>query len=225
MAVRKSANILLVEDDRGSRLTLTVCLEEEGYEVQACVTAKEAIDRIVSGTPTEVVISDLKLPDGSGLQILWALRKINPDVAFILITGHASLETAIEAVNEGAFAYHVKPLDTGALAHSVRNALTQQGLVEENKELLERLRLANGELWISNVELDEKNRELERASFAKSQILSTVTHELKTPPTSIMGRVDRMLLRQDKVGPLNQMQQNHLEIAQRNGRRFDRADR
>ena len=63
---------------------------------------KEAIDQIVSGIPTEVVISDLRLSYGSGLQILWALKKINPDVAFILITGHASVETAIEAVNEGS---------------------------------------------------------------------------------------------------------------------------
>ena len=97
---------MLVEDEKGSRVTLTVCLEDEGYKVRACETAKEAIDLIVSKTPAEVVISDLKLPDGSGLQVLWALKKINPDVAFILITGHASLDNAIEAVNEGAFAYH-----------------------------------------------------------------------------------------------------------------------
>ena len=61
-------NILLVEDEKGSRVTLTLCLEDEAYRVMACETAKEAIDLIVANTPAEVVISDLKLPDGSGLQ-------------------------------------------------------------------------------------------------------------------------------------------------------------
>ena len=214
-------NILLVEDEKGSRITLTVCLEDEGYRVRACETAKEAIDQIVSSTPVEVIISDLKLPDGSGLQVLWAVKKINPDVAFILITGHASLDTAIEAVNEGAYAYHVKPIDTGALTHSVRNAIRQHRLLVENKELLRKLEGANEELSMTVAELESKNRELDRrTSYAKTQILSTVTHELKTPLTSIIGNVDRMLLRQDRVGPLNDMQKTRLEIVQKNATRL-----
>ena len=131
-----SANVLLVEDEKNSRTTLTVLLEDNGHRVVACSTAEEAINYLTSGDTTEVVVSGLKLPDGSGLQILWALKRLDPTAAFILITGHASLETAIEAVNEGAFAYHVKPLDLDALSRSVSNARRQQKLVLENRRLL-----------------------------------------------------------------------------------------
>ena len=195
------ANILLVEDEKGSRIILTALLEEEGYRVGQSETASDALKQIMA-SPVEIVVSDLKLPDGTGLQILWSLKKINPDAAFILITGHASVETAIEAVNQGAFAYHVKPLDTEALLSSIRQALKQQQLVIENRNLLARLQQALERVKQMNAKLEQKNSELEQASQAKSQILATVTHELKTPLTSVMGYVDRLLLHQDKVGPL-----------------------
>ena len=122
------ANILVVEDQKSSRVTLTALLEDEGYRVGQSETAEDALKHIVA-YPVDIVISDLQLPDGTGLQILWSLNKINPDAAFILITGHASVETAIEAVNQGAFAYHVKPVDMEALLKSIRQALKQQQLV------------------------------------------------------------------------------------------------
>ena len=158
------------------------------------------------------MVSDLRLPDGSGLQILWALKKIVPDAVFILMTGNATLETAIEAVNEGAYAYHIKPLDIDALTHNIRNALHNRGLSIENRELLQKLQQ-------TNAELAENNKELEQASLAKSQILATVTHELKTPLTSIVGYIDRMM-EQDKVGVLNERQERYLERPQRNSWRL-----
>ena len=120
------ASILVVEDEKGMRETLLGILEEEGYRVTGCESAQQALKHLVSDDPVQVVISDLRLPDGSGLQILWTLKKINPDVAFILITGHASLETAMEAVNEGAFAYLVKPVDIDELHSTIRKALAIQ---------------------------------------------------------------------------------------------------
>ena len=118
-----AANILVVEDEKGMRETLLGILEEEGYRVKGCESAQEALKHLVSDDTVQVVISDLRLPDGSGLQILWTLKKINPGVAFILITGHASLETAMEAINEGAFAYLVKPVDMDELHSTIRKAL------------------------------------------------------------------------------------------------------
>ena len=116
-------------------------------------------------TPTNIVVSDLKLPDISGLDILLALKKFNPDAAFILMTGHASLETAIEAVNRGAFAYHVKPLDMEALNNSVRNALKQQQLLAENRDLLDRLQLSNKELTKSNTKLRTTTEQLQQSEL------------------------------------------------------------
>ena len=212
-------NILLVEDEKGSRVTLTALLEEEGYLVGQCETAAEAL-RQISASPIEIVVSDLKLPDGTGLQILWSLKKINPDAVFILITGYASVETAIEAVNQGAFAYHVKPLDTEALLSSIRQALKQQQLVIENRNLLAKLRQALDHVKQTNSKLKEKNSELERESESKTQILATVTHELKTPLTSILGYVNRLVLERDKVGPLNERQERYLDAVQSNSRRL-----
>ena len=157
------ANILVVDDDQGSRITLAALLEAEGYDVEACETAGESLNYLIHH-PVHVVVSDLRLPDGNGLQILWALKKINPDSAFILITGHATLETAIEAVNEGAFAYHAKPLDIDALKANVRNALRQQSLEVDKRNLL-------AELKHSVTALETKNQELHDA-LAKVKLLS-----------------------------------------------------
>ena len=205
----RSGDILVVEDDNSTRIILATLLEDEGYRVKSCPTAEEALNHIISEGPIDIVITDLKLPDGSGLQVLWALKKINADAAIILITGHASVETAIKAVNEGAFAYHVKPLDIDALKSSVRNALRQQRLSVENQKLLQRLQR-------TNEKLESKNRELEEASLAKTQILSTVSHELKTPLTSIACYTDRVLLERKAVGPLNERQQRYLETVREN---------
>ena len=206
------ANVLIVEDDEGSRITLTALLASEGYSGFTCETAEEALNHMVR-QPPDIVVGDLQLPDGTGLQVLWALKKINSDAQFILSTGHATVETAIEALNEGAFAYHVKPLDFQALSSSIRNALRQQRLVIENRSLLQSLQQ-------TNAELEQTNTELATASEAKTQILSTVTHELKTPLTSIVGYVDLMLLQKDKVGPLNDRQERYLERVKNNSYRL-----
>lgn len=209
----ESGNVLVVEDDKNTRIVVTAVLTEEGHLVSSCQTAEEALNHLMSNDPVDAVVSDLNLPDGSGLQILWALAKINPDAAFVLITGNATLETAIEAVNGGAFAYHVKPLDIDALNNSVSNAIRQRKLLLENRNLLERVQR-------SNIELEVKSRELEKASLAKTLILSTVSHDLKTPLTGIVCYVDRILLQPELVGPINDRQRRYLETVQENSYRL-----
>ena len=164
------ANIRVVEDELGSRVTLTALLETEGYSVDACETAGESLNHLIHH-PVDIVVSDLKLPDGSGLQILWTQKKISPDSDFILVTGDATLETAVEAVNEGAFAYHVKPLDIEALKASVRNALRQQRLESDQKVLLQNVQQINEDLKQSVAQLDKKNQEL-RDALDKVKLLS-----------------------------------------------------
>lgn len=164
------AKILVVEDEPGSRVTLTAILESEGYAVHDCETAAEFLNHVVCN-PIDIVVSDLKLPDGSGLQILWSLKKINPDAEFILVTGNATLETAIEAVNQGAFAYHVKPLDIDALLGSVRNARKQQRLKIDKRDLLAKVQKINEDLNHLVDELGLKNQALHDA-LAKVNLLS-----------------------------------------------------
>ena len=89
--------IMVVDDNRGTRVVLSSLLEEEGYQVVACQTAEEALQIPLAAEHVQMVISDLRLPDGTGLQVLWALKKISPNSDFILVTGHATLETAMLA--------------------------------------------------------------------------------------------------------------------------------
>jgi two-component system response regulator PilR (NtrC family) len=105
-----AAEILVVEDDAVMRVTLADILEEQGYQVIGCQSGIEGA-QLIKQSPPDVVIADLRLPDLNGLQLLETLKEIKPEAAFILITGHASLETAVAALNDGAFAYVTKPFN------------------------------------------------------------------------------------------------------------------
>ena len=105
-----AANILVVEDEYGMRTTLCAILEEAGYNVTAVGRGAEGLETIRK-CPFNVVITDIRLPDLSGIEILELAKEIEPDMAVIVVTGYASLETAVEAVNEGAYAYFVKPVN------------------------------------------------------------------------------------------------------------------
>ena len=88
----------------------------------------------------------LRLRDADGLNILHALKRVNPQAAFILVTGYASVDTAVQALNDGAFAYITKPFNMDEVHSIVGNALTQQRLLRENQKLVENLQEAISEL-------------------------------------------------------------------------------
>jgi signal transduction histidine kinase len=170
--------VLVVEDEPGMRATLAAILEEEGYRVVACQDGAEVL-RCISKTPVDVVIADLNLPDISGLEILTSLRGTHPDAVFILMTGNATVETAIEAVNQGAFAYHLKPLDIDALINSVRHGLEQQRLLVENRNLLKRLQRFNNELELARDIAVEASTSLEQKVEQRTQELVSTNEDLK----------------------------------------------
>ena len=126
-------------------MTLVGTLEEYGYRLTSCGSGREAISRVQTDRP-DMVISDLRLPDIDGLQVLHSLRKIDPEAIFILMTGYASMDTAVEALNDGAYAYVTKPFNVDEVHTTIRNALRQQKLARENKRLVGSLRKTNEEL-------------------------------------------------------------------------------
>jgi len=187
------ATILIVEDEAGMRSTLAANLEYQGYRTITCENGKEGLACIQKDHP-DVVISDLRLPDGSGLQLLEGLKEINPEAAFILITGHASLETALEALNEGAFAYVTKPFGMDEVYTVVRNALKQQRLMLENQKLIESLQQSNRRLADEINErksAEQAQRALEVKALAQSklatlgQVAAGLAHEINQPLTYI----------------------------------------
>jgi len=146
------ATIVVVEDETGTRATLCGILEDAGYRVIGLERGADALEMIPKG-PFDVVIADIRLPDVGGMEILELAKEINPDAAVIMITGYASVETAVDAVNQGAYAYFVKPVNPDEMKTTIANALKQQRLSLENKRLVESLQRSNKLLFEANEEL------------------------------------------------------------------------
>ena len=127
------------------RTTLVANLEDQGYRMSEGANGREALDAIDQSLP-DVVISDLRLPDLDGLDILHKLKDLNAETAFVLVTGYATVDTAVEALNEGAYAYIIKPFNMDQVHSVIRNAVLQQRLVRENRRLVSSLQSANLDL-------------------------------------------------------------------------------
>jgi len=195
-----AGNILVVEDEVGIRATLCAILEDAGYKVIGLDKGAEALE-MIRNQPFNVVITDTRLPDVDGMEILELAKEIDPDVAVIVMTGYASLETAVEAVNEGAYAYFVKPANVDEMKTTIINALRQQRLSRENKRLVDDLQ------W-SNKLLFEANKQLKKTTDAKSVFLASMSHELRTPLNVIIGFSELMI---DEVpGEINEEQRQCL---------------
>jgi DNA-binding NtrC family response regulator len=130
--------VLLVDDERDALDAGRQALQRERYVVDTAGTPGEALDR-VRAQSFDVVILDLRMPEMSGIELLRLVRKLDPDVAVIMVTGYATVETAVEAMKEGAADYLQKPFTPDDLRLSVRRALERQELLRENRELRERL--------------------------------------------------------------------------------------
>ncbi len=187
-------NILVTDDEVATLKTLSAVLEDMGYGVATAVNGQEAL-ALIRRQPFNIVIADIKLPDISGLEILETAKELNPETAVIMITGHASIETAVDAINEGAYAYILKPVTMSELETIINNALREQRLLIENRELVESLQQ-------SNKRLEEANKALEQVSHAKSDFMAKMSHELRTPLNSIVGFSEVLL--SEKTSPIDQ---------------------
>ncbi len=191
-----STNILVTDDNIATLKTLSAGLEDMGYRVTMATSGREAW-ALIKKQPFNIVITDIKLPDISGLEILEMVKELNPEAAVIMITGHASIETAVGAVNEGAYAYILKPVAMNELENIINNALREQRLLTENRELVESLQQ-------SNKSLEEANRALEQISRAKTDFTAKMSHELRTPLNSIIGFSEVLLNGSSPIAPETQ---------------------
>jgi len=138
--------ILLVDDDPGLSEVIVMLLEREGYAVFHAPTRKRGI-AIVEGRELDLVITDLKLPDGTGLDVVAGVRARRPRLPIIMITSYSSMESAIEALRAGANDYVIKPFDNeqflGAIARALNERRTVRGarplaIEEYIREVVER---------------------------------------------------------------------------------------
>ncbi|KAA0255272.1 MAG: sigma-54-dependent Fis family transcriptional regulator [Acidobacteria bacterium] len=115
---------------------LTIVFEKEGYRVVPARSCTEGV-RLVSEASPDLILTDLRMPDGSGLDVLRAAREKAPEAPVVMITAYTTTKTAIEALKAGAYDYIAKPFDVEELKHVVGRALERKRLAEENVELRE----------------------------------------------------------------------------------------
>jgi CheY-like chemotaxis protein len=142
-----SLKTLIVDDDKRLLSVLRSLLSEEGHVVTTFMDGQEAINAC-NKEPFDLVISDLMLPGASGIEVLKACRHSHPSTLVVLITGFASLETAIEAIREGAYDYITKPFKMEEMKIVVKNAAEQIRLIRENKRLIQELQDAYEQIRI-----------------------------------------------------------------------------
>jgi len=130
-ADQRQPRILVVDDERSMRELLAIVLRREGYEVLLAENGKSAIATLEK-EPVDILISDIKMPDLSGVDVLRAAKRIDQDILGIMITAFASTETAVEAMRLGACDYLSKPFDVDLLRMKVREKIESRQLRQEN---------------------------------------------------------------------------------------------
>ncbi|MEJ8819349.1 sigma-54-dependent transcriptional regulator [Lacibacter sp. H407] len=128
------SQILIIDDEKAIRKTLSEILSYEGYKIDDAENGEEGLKKIKEKN-YDVILCDIKMPKVDGLEFLEKAKEINPDVPIIMISGHGTIETAVEAVKKGAFDYVAKPPDLNRLLITIRNAMDKQTLVTETKVL------------------------------------------------------------------------------------------
>lgn len=138
-------SILIVDDDKSTCRTLSLIFGKEGYVVETAGTGREALEK-AQGRFYNMILLDIRLPDMEGIKLLAPLKKMHPDMVVVMVTGYASMETAVRALNEGASAYLTKPLNMDEVLATTRGALEKQLLVAEKRQADEMLRESSEKL-------------------------------------------------------------------------------
>src|SRR5437667_9793858 len=130
----RSGTILVVDDEEIMRESLETLLTREGYKVRLAASGSEGLE-LARAVPFDAAIVDIMMPGLDGIATLDELKRVDEDLAVIIITAYASVESAISAMKSGAFDYITKPFKNDEVLVVVRNALERRRLVNENRSL------------------------------------------------------------------------------------------
>ncbi len=132
------ANILIIDDEKSIRRTLREILEYEGYKVEEANDGIEGLTMIKEKS-YDAILLDIKMPKMDGMEVLDKIQQMSTEIPVIMVSGHGTIDTAVEAVKKGAYDFVAKPMDLNRLLISLRNALEKASLVTETKVLKRRV--------------------------------------------------------------------------------------
>ena len=138
MRANSEIQVMVVDDKRGSREALEKMIAKEDYRVSVAHDAETAL-KIFDTEPAHLVITDLKMPGMDGISLLKELKRKSPETEVILISGHGTVETAVEAMREGAYDFITKPLERVVVLKAISKAREKQDLIRENADLRAKL--------------------------------------------------------------------------------------
>jgi signal transduction histidine kinase len=213
--MNEKPHILIVDDDDNTRRTLRMIFGREGYETTEAASGREAL-AVAKRQPADLALLDVRLPDMLGVELLAPLKALDPDIVVMIVTGNASLDSAMQALNQGALAYFTKPLDMEALLARISEALERQRLVRENRrlyqeaqrELMERkraeeaLRKSKERLEATLAELSETQEQMlhQERLAAVGQLSAGIAHDFNTILASI-SLYTQMSLQMSELSP------------------------
>ncbi len=167
------AKILIVDDELPIRRTLREILEFEKYDVEEAVDGTDCITK-VQRTKYDVIIMDIKMPKMDGIEALERLQILSPETPVVMVSGHGSIETAVDAVKKGAFDYISKPPDLNRMLITIRNAMEKSELVNTTRVLAKQVRTNKGVTMIGeSAPILEIKKMLEKIAPTDSKVLIT----------------------------------------------------
>ncbi|MEW5740325.1 MAG: ATP-binding protein [Myxococcota bacterium] len=206
-----SAHVLLVEDNRAFIENLREILDDLGHEVRSAESCAEAL-KVARGW-VEVALVDLKLPDGDGTTLAAQLKEENPDCEVVLLTGHASVESAAAAVRAGVWAYLTKPLSTPDLLATLDKAVRHVKSHSEKRELTRRAQMAEKLAAVGTLTagLSHEIRNPLNAAALQLTVLERRVHKLD--PSVQRPLLQPLTLVRDEIRRLEHILQDFLQFA------------
>lgn len=184
---KREGKILLTDDEKTTREILARGLIAQGFDVKTASNGFEALEMIQT-EPFDLLITDLVMPNMTGTELIEKARQLLPDLVAIVITAHATLETAVKALQQGAYDYITKPFEPEFITPVLERGLEKSRLRRKN------------------IELQQITRKLQEIEQIKSDLLDTITHEFSTPISIIKAYVDMFL-----DGHFNPSNPRHIE--------------
>lgn len=193
--------IYVLDDEEGVRRSLEIIFSAENYDIKTFACGTDLINYIqqMPFVAPAVALVDIRLPDMSGIKVMQKIKEMFPETEVVMLTGNPDMNTAIDSLNAGAYAYVLKPYNIHDINNILAKIFEKQRLVRENLELTQSLKEWNekleDEVYRRTVALRESYGKLRSLYEMRAQFISIMSHELRTPATALMGFADTL---QDK---------------------------